>query len=197
MTKGNGWHGESRRHGLARKGVNTVIDGNNRLAVNNYVARGYLELNDFVGKFIGIYNADRSLKEIIEIESIREPYTDENLISNALIIKLVNGKTIYLHRDELNRNVIDNTYNYHYDAGHGWLAVPLSVLLKLKISNKISPHSYKKGEMRYLEEDVDAPLFIKAFENKGGKITINEISDGDESKIRSYKSMVRWIKWKL
>ena len=40
MTKGKGWHGEPRRHGLARKGVKTVIDKDTRLAVNNYVARG-------------------------------------------------------------------------------------------------------------------------------------------------------------
>lgn len=36
-----GWSGESRRHGLARKGVKTVIDDDKRLAVNNYVARGW------------------------------------------------------------------------------------------------------------------------------------------------------------
>ena len=35
-----GWHGEPRRHGLARKGVKTVIDKDTRLAVNKYVSNG-------------------------------------------------------------------------------------------------------------------------------------------------------------
>jgi len=38
--KGKGWHDESRRHSLARKGIKTVIDDNRRLPVNRFVARG-------------------------------------------------------------------------------------------------------------------------------------------------------------
>ena len=38
--KGSGWHDESRRHSLARRGVRTVIDDKRRLPVNRYVARG-------------------------------------------------------------------------------------------------------------------------------------------------------------
>ena len=37
--KGRGWHGDSRLHSLARKGVSTKIDENRRFAVNNFVAR--------------------------------------------------------------------------------------------------------------------------------------------------------------
>ncbi|MCK4545414.1 hypothetical protein KAU43_07735 [candidate division WOR-3 bacterium] len=35
-----GWKGESRRHSLSRKGIKTNINRNQRLAVNNFVARG-------------------------------------------------------------------------------------------------------------------------------------------------------------
>ena len=35
-----GWKGEPRRHGLARRGVKTVIDKDKRLSVKNYVSRG-------------------------------------------------------------------------------------------------------------------------------------------------------------
>ena len=38
--KPKGWRGESRRHSLARKGVSTVIDGDRRFDVSNFVARG-------------------------------------------------------------------------------------------------------------------------------------------------------------
>ena len=41
--RGSGWHNESRRHSLARRGVRTVIDDRRRLPVSRYVARGNLE----------------------------------------------------------------------------------------------------------------------------------------------------------
>jgi flagellar hook-basal body complex protein FliE len=42
---GKGWSGESRRHGLARRGIETNIDEDKRLAVNKFVAKGeYYEI---------------------------------------------------------------------------------------------------------------------------------------------------------
>lgn len=41
MTKPKGWINEPRRHGLAARHIKTNIDKDRRLAVNNFVARGY------------------------------------------------------------------------------------------------------------------------------------------------------------
>ena len=44
-----GWHGEPRRHGLARKGIKTVLPDGRRLDVSKFVARGsnYNDFDDF------------------------------------------------------------------------------------------------------------------------------------------------------
>ena len=55
-----------------------------------------------------------------------------------------------------------HNYTFHCDPGHGWLAVPLAEIRKLGIADKISSYSYMSGGMAYLEEDCDAPVFIKA-----------------------------------
>ncbi|MDZ4263801.1 MAG: hypothetical protein U1B30_15900 [Pseudomonadota bacterium] len=53
-------------------------------------------------------------------------------------------------------------YTFIADPGHGWLQVPLHEVRKLGIADKISACSYMSSNMAYLEEDCDAPLFIKA-----------------------------------
>ena len=55
-------------------------------------------------------------------------------------------------------------YIYHTDPGHGWFAVKRSELVKLNIADKITPYSYTKGQTVYLEEDLDADTFFKAYE---------------------------------
>lgn len=77
--------------------------------------------------------------------------------------------------------------NYFSDPGHSWLAVKLDMLHILGIVDKISAFSYVKGRTAYLEEDVDAPVFIKAYEKRFGKIMFNE-KYSDKSPIRSYRS---------
>lgn len=54
-------------------------------------------------------------------------------------------------------------FNFHDDPGHGWLQVPVYALELLSITENITPFSYQQGDMAYLEEDVDAPTFIKAW----------------------------------
>lgn len=77
-------------------------------------------------------------------------------------------------------------YTFYTDPGHGWLAVPLSELERLGIADKISTCSYVKGHTVFLEEDCDAPLFIKA----AGITKINELHTDNESIIRSYRPYV-------
>jgi hypothetical protein len=52
----------------------------------------------------------------------------------------------------------------YVDPNHAWYKVPRSVLVKLKIADKITPCSYesKGGSMVYLEEDLDYSTFYAA-----------------------------------
>ena len=53
------------------------------------------------------------------------------------------------------------------DPGHGWLEVPVSDLIRLGISRKISQYSFRKGQMAYLEEDMDAGTYLEALDAAG------------------------------
>ena len=53
-------------------------------------------------------------------------------------------------------------YNFYSDPGHAWLEVPLTEICHLNLADKISSHSYINRGFAYLEEDCDAPIFIKA-----------------------------------
>jgi hypothetical protein len=60
------------------------------------------------------------------------------------------------------------TYKLHTDPGHGWLAVRCKELAELGIADKITSFSYVKGEMAYLEEDLDLAVFVDAYRAKHG-----------------------------
>ena len=60
------------------------------------------------------------------------------------------------------------SFVYYQDPGHGWIQVDTQVLEALGIDSKISSYSYISGTTAYLEEDCDAGLFIRAFEEKHG-----------------------------
>lgn len=79
-------------------------------------------------------------------------------------------------------------YEYHQDAGHGWLKVELSDLNALNVTNKMSKYSYKNGAFAYLEEDVDWGIFEQAAMNRNGgnPLQVKLINDGDRSPIRSF-----------
>ena len=72
---------------------------------------------------------------------------------------------------------------FHYDAGHGWLAVPKSISLA---ANYKSEYSYQDATHYYLEEDCDASNFIEAWHNANPleRIKVIEVNDGDSSPIR-------------
>jgi hypothetical protein len=78
-------------------------------------------------------------------------------------------------------------FNFHSDAGHGWVAVPLKLLADLKLIDKISGCSYIKGKTVYLEEDCDAEVFVSAWKAQGNQFLFNE-KYSDRSAIRSYPS---------
>ncbi len=54
--------------------------------------------------------------------------------------------------------------HWYSDSGHGWLGVPVRILLASGVAGDISHCSYlsKKTKVAYLEEDRDAPTFLAA-----------------------------------
>ena len=81
------------------------------------------------------------------------------------------------------------TFNSYNDPAHGWVQVPLHILISLGIEDKISSYSYQKGENVYLEEDADASLFIETFKKVNGCLpTFKDSYTNRQSKIRNYDS---------
>lgn len=81
------------------------------------------------------------------------------------------------------------TFTKHNDPGHGWLAVPVTLIDELGIRQSISSYSYIKGDIVYLEEDCDAYLFDMAMTKAGREFAVEHKFDRDDSPIRSYKRM--------
>lgn len=73
----------------------------------------------------------------------------------------------------------------HSDPGHAWLGVKIEMVKES--GAEISALSYHRGKTAYLEEDCDAPAFIKAIELQGYKVFIEERNTDRSSPIRSYK----------
>ena len=101
---------------------------------------------------------------------------------------------------ETDRDKILSQCKWHVDSGHAWLEVPNVIARKAHEADistggdGISMFSYVKGRFAYLEQDCDAPLFMKYL---GGldcetwnEIHANgEVSYTDLAPIRNYP---RW-----
>jgi hypothetical protein len=74
------------------------------------------------------------------------------------------------------------------DPGHAWLAVRRNELEDMGIMDRISPCSYQKGNIVYLEEDCDFSVFVSAriAQNKPFHV-IEEYTD-ELSPIRNFQS---------
>ncbi len=72
------------------------------------------------------------------------------------------------------------------DPGHGWLEVSQEDLdlVGLKVTS-FSECSYRSDHRFFLEEDCDAPRFLKAAKEAGIDVTYVEEIDDDDSFIRS------------
>ena len=57
---------------------------------------------------------------------------------------------------------LSERYAFIEDPGHAWLKVPLGELVQLNVHEKISSYSFMDRQFAYLEEDVDAGIFIRA-----------------------------------
>jgi len=82
-------------------------------------------------------------------------------------------------------------FNFHSDAGHGWLAVKNCLVRELGLATQISQCSYMQGQSSYLEEDCDMSKVINAFTAKFGFApTIVHLDSKNYSPIRSFKRFV-------
>lgn len=80
------------------------------------------------------------------------------------------------------------TLTFHADPGHGWAAVPHSLLWELGIASDISPYSYVDESYAYLEEDCDFSVLMRALESKGFVLKLNEKHSENDSYIRAKAS---------
>ena len=83
----------------------------------------------------------------------------------------------------------NKVYILHTDPGHGWLAVKKRELAALGVTG-ISSYSYVKGNTVYLEEDCDASLFLKAYEELFGDRPKMRESYLEHTPIRYYDRFV-------
>jgi hypothetical protein len=87
------------------------------------------------------------------------------------------------------------TFAYHQDPGHGWIEVPNTLLKQLGIASAISPWSYTRGPLAYLEEDQDAAILLRAIHGRGEAVALNELHSNSNSFVRGlnqYPSSPRW-----
>lgn len=83
-------------------------------------------------------------------------------------------------------------FHFYADPAHAWLAVTRDDLAALGlIVEQFSSYSYVNGETIYLEEDMDASLFLAAYEAKAGRKPelVTHLTDGGPSLIRTYRSL--------
>jgi hypothetical protein len=73
------------------------------------------------------------------------------------------------------------------DPGHGWAAVPLTLLDRLGILDQITTYSYMRGRFAYLEEDCDLSRFMAAARAAGLEVQFRQYVSGyRRSRIRNY-----------
>ena len=79
------------------------------------------------------------------------------------------------------------TFTFYADAGHGWLAVKIADIKTIGLAvREFSPYSYRNGKTLYLEEDMDAGVFIRQWEAVKGAFAHKFVDHGNRSRIRSY-----------
>lgn len=79
-------------------------------------------------------------------------------------------------------------FQAYSDPGHAWVKVPRSLLVKLGIEDQISAFSYERGDMAYLEEDMDYSLFARTMRESGRTVELKINNTNRSSKIRSYSN---------
>ena len=73
-----------------------------------------------------------------------------------------NGELVFSMQTCTNRNA-DSPYKFLDTENHAYLIVPIKLIEELHLEDAISQFSYTNGVEVWLEEDLDAILFIKAY----------------------------------
>jgi dihydropteroate synthase len=76
---------------------------------------------------------------------------------------------------------------YHQDPSHGWIEVPMTLIETLGIILDISPYSYKRNGLAYLEEDCDASVLLSAMTEQGLSYNLVRKATNQDSPIRNYQ----------
>ncbi len=74
---------------------------------------------------------------------------------------------------------------FHTDPSHGWLEVPVRDLTTLGVADDISSSSYQYETSAYLEEDVDAGVYLRAAREAGWLVTTEDRYVDGDSFVRS------------
>jgi hypothetical protein len=77
-------------------------------------------------------------------------------------------------------------FKFYTDPGHGWLAVKLDLVREYTKPGEVSGYSYLKGKTVYLEEDMDAHLFLSRLTDAGVPYELVFKSTDKPSPIRTY-----------
>ena len=79
-------------------------------------------------------------------------------------------------------------YRFFEDPGHGWLEVPRAEVLASGAD--ITPYSYYDPvtDMAYLEEDCDAPRFLKATGRDWSSLPVIEVASSMPRDLQPYDS---------
>ena len=75
---------------------------------------------------------------------------------------------------------------FHADPGHAWLEVPIDTLKEVDPELQYSHYSYRNGANAYLEEDCDAPRFLRLANKHGIIVSITERYTDGEHHIRNF-----------
>lgn len=90
--------------------------------------------------------------------------------------------------------VLPSHFKFYYDVHNGWLEAPYTAIVALGLKKQITTHSHQSGTLVYLEEGLDAAMFIRAYlkqiDKPGDYSYFNSLCstvyDGELSKIRSF-----------
>ena len=67
------------------------------------------------------------------------------------------------------------TFTFHTDPGHAWLEVSVAELTRIGLApSDFSAYSYQHLDKVYLEEDCDAAVFVRTYEQHVGPFVFTE-----------------------
>jgi len=178
MTNGKGWKGEPRRHGLARRGVKTVINDHHRLAVNNYVARGKDDKQIMINQLKMIYG-DGSIGRLLYARLERT--SDIESLSEAIqIVGQYNGFNPEKVAEELMKLHKEGAI---MDIEFGRESSPVMYIHLPYWKNQSSNAKYPiKNNRMYTNEEINH--FENLIKKMGYKTSVDEIN---ESSYHTYR----------